>query len=154
MPLSPYIGRLRASIGHDLLLLPSVAVLPRDDRGRLLLVRHADSGLWGTIGGAVEVGESPAEAAVREAAEEAGVELALGPIVAAVGGPGYAFTYPNGDEVAYVATVYDARVVGGTPVPDGDEVTEVAWVAPAELTALALDRVAVSLVADLGLDRT
>lgn len=153
MPLSPYIRRLRASIGHELLLLPSVAVLPRDGRRRLLLVRHADSGLWGTIGGAVEVGESPADAAIREAAEEAGVEVALGPIVAAVGGPGYAFTYPNGDRVAYVATVYDARVVAGTPVPDDDEVTAVAWVAPAELAGLALDRVATSLVAELGLDR-
>jgi len=49
-------------------LLPSVAVLPWDEHGRVLLVREAETGLWQTIGGAVEPDESPAQAAVREAA--------------------------------------------------------------------------------------
>ncbi len=60
-------------VGHDLLLLPSTAVLPRDDAGRLLLVRLIDTGNWAAIGGAVEPGESPRDGAVREAEEEAGV---------------------------------------------------------------------------------
>jgi len=67
-----HVQRLRSSVGHDLLLLPSVSVLILDGT-RLLLVRHAGLGAqWGVVGGAVEVGESPAEAAVREAAEEIG----------------------------------------------------------------------------------
>ena len=61
MSIPAHIARLRAVVGHDLLLLPSVSVLPVDQAGRLLLVRHAghDDG-WGVLGGAVEVGESPA----------------------------------------------------------------------------------------------
>src|SRR5438876_408008 len=66
MPVSPYVARLRRAIGSELLLLPSVTVLPRDASGRVLLVRHADSGEWGTIGGTIEPGESPTAAAVRE----------------------------------------------------------------------------------------
>jgi ADP-ribose pyrophosphatase YjhB (NUDIX family) len=73
-----HIARLRAAVGHDLLLLPSVSVIPVDQAGRLLLVRHAGHvDGWGVLGGAVEVGESPAEAAVRETREEIGVDVRL-----------------------------------------------------------------------------
>jgi hypothetical protein len=58
--IAAHIARLRAVVGHELLLVPSVSVLPVDQAGRLLLVRHAghDDG-WGVLGG-VDVGESPA----------------------------------------------------------------------------------------------
>jgi len=64
MGMSPYVAELRGLVGNRLLLLPSVAVLPWDDDGRVLLVRQADSDLWATIGGAVEPDESPEAAAV------------------------------------------------------------------------------------------
>lgn len=44
-----------------------------DAEGRLLLIRRADNGLWALPGGALEVGETPAQGAVREALEESGV---------------------------------------------------------------------------------
>ena len=44
-----------------------------DDEGRILLIRRADNGLWAMPGGALEVGETPAEGVVREAFEETGV---------------------------------------------------------------------------------
>lgn len=40
---------------------------------RVLLVRERSDGLWCLPGGYIDIGESPSEAAVREAAEEAGV---------------------------------------------------------------------------------
>ena len=57
------------------------------ETGRVL-VRHAghDDG-WGVLGGAVEIGESPAEAAVREAWEEIGVPVRLRGLIAALGAP-------------------------------------------------------------------
>jgi 8-oxo-dGTP diphosphatase len=138
MAISPYIARLRQAVGHDLLLLPSVAVLPRDAEGRILLVRLADSGRWATVGGAVEPDEAPEDAARREALEEAGVEVALDGIAGVVGGPGYRVEYPNGDVTAYVSVVYDAVVTGGEPRPDGDETTEVGWFAPEALPSIDL----------------
>ena len=44
-----------------------------DDRGRILLIRRADNGLWAMPGGALEVGETPAQGTAREAFEETGV---------------------------------------------------------------------------------
>lgn len=44
-----------------------------DDEGRILLIRRADNGLWAMPGGALEVGETPAEGVLREAFEESGV---------------------------------------------------------------------------------
>lgn len=44
-----------------------------DQEGRILLVRRADNGKWAMPGGALEVGETPAEGVVREALEETGV---------------------------------------------------------------------------------
>ena len=150
MPLSPHVRRLRQLVGHELLLLPSVSVLPRDGDGRVLLVRHADDRRWGTIGGAVEVDESPAEAAVREAREEAGVDVVLGAILAALGGPDFHVVYPNGDRTAYVAVVYHATVTGGAPMPDGDETVEVGWHLIGGLAALDLTSFARATFAALG----
>lgn len=133
MAISPYFARLRERIGHDLLLIPTVAVLPIDDARRVLLVRHVHSGQWATIGGAIEPDEAPAEAAVREAREEAGVELELTGLVTALGGPDYRLRYPNGDECACVVSVYSARVVGGRAAPDFDETSEVGWFGAEEI---------------------
>lgn len=41
--------------------------------GRMLLIRRADNGRWAMPGGALAVGETPAEGVVREALEETGV---------------------------------------------------------------------------------
>lgn len=43
-----------------------------DDEGRILLIRRADNHMWAMPGGALEVGETPAEGTVREVLEETG----------------------------------------------------------------------------------
>jgi 8-oxo-dGTP pyrophosphatase MutT (NUDIX family)/SAM-dependent methyltransferase len=138
MAISAYIRRMRESIGHDLLLLPAVTVLPRDEAGRFLLVRQSDTGRWTTIGGSVEVDEDPEVSAIREAEEEAGVAVELTRLVTALGGPQFRMTYPNGDEVSYLSLVYEARVVAGDPRPDHDETVEVGWFHPDELRDIDL----------------
>ena len=149
--ISPYVRQIRDRIGRDLLLLPSTAVLPRDGDGRILLVRLIDSGNWATIGGAIEPDESPRGGAVREALEEAGVTVELGAILGVFGGPDYHVTYPNGDESAYVATVFDATVTGGVPRPDGDETSEVRWFLPEELPTDEMGGLTRALFRDLGI---
>ena len=138
-------------MGHDLLLLPSTAVLPRDDAGRLLLVRLIDTGNWATIGGAIEPDESPRHGAVREAREEAGIGVELGTILGVFGGPDYRVTYPNGDESAYVVTVFDATVLHGVPRPDGDETSEVRWFKREALPFGQMGRLTTALLHDLRL---
>ena len=147
MGMSPYLAALRAKIGRDLVLAPSVAVLVRDADGRLLMVLNRDTGLWQTVGGVVEPDESPQEAAVREALEEAGVAVELGAIVAVAGGPQFRLTYPNGDQVAYVSTVFDARVLGGEPRADGEETSAVEWFMLSELARADVDEFTRALLA-------
>jgi ADP-ribose pyrophosphatase YjhB (NUDIX family) len=136
-----HIARLRAAVGHDLLLLPSVSVLPIDQAGRVLLVRHTghDDG-WAVLGGAVEIGESPAQAAVRETREEIGVDVRLTRLLDVLGGPDYEVLYPNGDRVAYVTAVYQAEITDGFPAADGGEICQVAWFTAAELRGRELNR--------------
>jgi ADP-ribose pyrophosphatase YjhB (NUDIX family) len=121
--IAAHIARLRAVVGHELLLAPSVSVLPVDQAGRLLLVRHAghDDG-WGVLGGAVDVGESPAAAAVREAREEISADVQLLCLMDVLGGPDYEISYPNSDRTAH-----------GSPAPGDDELSELAWFTHAEL---------------------
>ena len=149
--ISAHIARLRAAIGHDLLLLPSVSVLPVDPAGRLLLVRHAGHhDGWAVLGGAIEVGESSAEAAVRETREEIGVEVRLVRLLDVLGGPDYEVSYPNGDRTAYVTAVYEAAISDGSPGPCDDELSDVAWFAPRQLARLELSRFTRALLSAIG----
>lgn len=135
MPVAPHIAQLREKVGHDLLLLPSVAVLPIDDHGRVLLVRQTDFGTYGTVGGAIDVDEDPLDAGRREAREEIGVEPEITGIAGAIGGPQFRTVYPNGDRVAYVSIVYTARIPPGVQItPDDDEVDDARWFRQDELT--------------------
>jgi 8-oxo-dGTP pyrophosphatase MutT (NUDIX family) len=136
MPMSPFVAGLRALVGHELLQLPTVAVLCRDEEERVLLVRQRDSGRWTVPGGAIEPDEEPATAAARETREETGLDVTVGRLRAAIGGPDCRTRYPNGDELSYVALVYEASVIGGVAAPDDEETTAVAWFALSELAAL------------------
>jgi ADP-ribose pyrophosphatase YjhB (NUDIX family) len=117
----------------------------------LLLVHQFDTATWSTIGGAVEIGESPAQAAIREVREEIGLDVELTSVRAALGGPAYDVVYANGDRCSYVSVVYDARTVGGTLAADGQETTAVRWVAVDELPNLDATSYATSLFRELGL---
>jgi ADP-ribose pyrophosphatase YjhB (NUDIX family) len=151
MGISAHIARLRAAVGHDLLLLPSVSVLPVDAAGRLLLVRHAGHhDGWAVLGGAVEVGESPAQAAVRETREEIGVQVRLVRLLDVLGGPDYEVSYPNGDRTAYVTAMYEAAIIGGSPAVRDDELSDLAWFTPAQLADLELSRFARALLSATG----
>jgi len=140
MPMSPYIAHLRSLVGTVPLHLPTVATYCRDGRGRVLLVRQRESGRWSLPGGAIEPGERPDEAAGREVKEETGLEVCLHRLRCALGGPDYRTVYANGDELTYVALVYDASVVGGSLEPDGDEVADAAFVERSAFARLDKER--------------
>ncbi len=117
----------------------------------MLLVRHAghDDG-WGILGGAVDVGESPAAAAVREAREEISADVQLVRLLDVVGGPDYEVSYPNGDRVAYVTAVYEARIISGHPATGDGELSDLAWYATSQLPGLQLSRFARALLQATG----
>ena len=138
--ISPYLREIRKKIGHDMVLMPSAAVLVWDEQQQnLLLVLNKETGLWQTIGGGMDPDEVPEDAARREALEEAGVEVEITGLRDVVGGPCFRIIYPNEDEVAYVSVVYDAHIVGGEIKPDDEETVDVKWWPREELASVNLD---------------
>lgn len=111
MPITSYLSTIRGLVGHEVLLLPTVSVLPRDEAGRVLLRRHEGFSEWGVIGGALDLDEDPADGAVRKAAD-AGVRVSDVALLGVYGGPEFRLTYPNGDQTANVSTVFGARLAG------------------------------------------
>jgi 8-oxo-dGTP pyrophosphatase MutT (NUDIX family) len=134
MGISPYIRQLREKLGNDLLLLPAVSAMIVDERGRVLLHRASDDGKWYTIGGAIEPGEEPADAVVREALEETG--LIVQPIRIIAVQASRLITYPNGDHVQYVGTAFLCRVIGGHLHVADDESLELRYFGLDELPDL------------------
>ncbi|MFI5892136.1 NUDIX hydrolase [Actinoplanes sp. NPDC051513] len=133
MTVPDYVGKLRAHIGHDLLLLPGASAIVYDDEQRLLLVRRGDNGRWSLPAGMIDPGEQPSDAVVREVYEETGVHVAIESLGGVATHP---VTYPNGDHCEYLHVWFRCRPVGGQARPDGDESLEVGWFTAGELPQL------------------
>ncbi|MEV0842826.1 NUDIX domain-containing protein [Actinocatenispora sera] len=127
MAISEYLGRLRAVVGHDLLLVPSAAAVVHDDAGRILLEQRSDTGTWALPAGGIDPGEQPAAAALREIEEETGV---LAEIERLAGLAMHPAEYPNGDRCEYLNVWFRCRAIGGDPRRDEDETLDVRWFEP------------------------
>lgn len=138
MPISTYLRELRAVVGRRLLLLPGVSAVVRDEAERVLFIRRADDGRWGLPAGAVDPGESPADAIVREVREETGLVVRVARVAGVFGGRGYRHRYPNGDEAEWVVAVFECDVVAGELVPQDGEALELRYFAPEEAPTLQL----------------
>ncbi len=133
MPMSSYIAEIRAKIGHMLLMSPGVAAIIFNDQHELLLQHRSDNGLWGLPGGAIDPGEEPAEAVVREVYEETGLRVLPERVVGVFGGPDLRFSYPNGDEIMVISIVFECRIIGGELGVNDDESLELRYFDPNNL---------------------
>jgi 8-oxo-dGTP pyrophosphatase MutT (NUDIX family) len=120
-------------------VVPSVFVAVRSPQGSLLLVRRCDSGAWELPGGQVDVGECAVETAVRETAEETGVQVTVTGFVGLFTDPGHVIRAAGGEVRQQFAVLFRARAVGGSPRGDRHETREAAWVAPADLPGLSME---------------
>jgi 8-oxo-dGTP diphosphatase len=120
-------------------VVPSVFVAVRWHYGRLLLVRRCDTGAWELPGGRVDVGESAVEAAVRETAEEAGVQVLVTGLAGLFTDPGHVVSAVNGEVRQQFVVLFRARAIGGVPHGDQHETTDAAWVALPDLPRLPIE---------------
>lgn len=140
MPMSSYVAELRAKVGHDLLMSPGVVGIIINDQGEVLLQRRSDNGEWGLPGGAIDPGEEPADAVVREVWEETGLHVVPERVIGVFGGPELQFTYPNGDQVVVISIAFACRVVGGELSINDDESLELAYFAADQLPPALMNR--------------
>ena len=136
MPMSDYFKELRAKIGNQLLVSPSVTGIILDEKSRILLLRHSEGNVWVAPGGSVEPNENPADALIREVWEESGLIVEPVKILGVFGGEGFEVTYKNGDRVSYVMTVFACRVIGGTLKTDGIETLQAGYFSREEIVSI------------------
>lgn len=136
MPTPDFILELRRSIGTAPLPLVGVtAVVFRDEK--VLLGRRSDNGALTPITGIVDPGEEPADAAVRETAEEAGVVCRVERLAWVHQIP--RITYDNGDQADYLDLTFRCVWVSGEPEPVDGEMTAVGWYDLESLPELGAD---------------
>jgi ADP-ribose pyrophosphatase YjhB (NUDIX family) len=88
----------------------SVAAAIFDDDGRILLMKHSNSGEWGLPGGFVDPNESVTDAVVRETREETGFDIRIVELI------GVYSLLPNTYPIPHsqAAIIYQCSVIGGT----------------------------------------
>ena len=121
-------------------MVPSVNVVVTDDDGRILLIRRSDNDNWALPGGAIDLGESMIQAAVRETAEETGIDCEITGLVGIYTDPRHVILYTSNNEARQEFSILlTARMTGGRPTPS-DESTEVVWTSPDDAAGLTMDR--------------
>ena len=111
---------------------PKVAVgaAVGNDRGELLLVKRADSGVWLYPTGWADVGYSAAEVVVKEVLEETGIEAEVVRLIAVLDGLRLGFT-----RMPLYSLVFHCRAVGGELQAHPLECADVGWFSEDRLPA-------------------
>ena len=94
--------------------------------GQVLLIKRRDVEIWALPGGAIDSGESTAQAAIREVKEETGIDIDLVRLVGIYSSPNWR---SGGDH----AIVYAAIPKNDKPVPQANEVLDVGYFSPDQL---------------------
>ena len=117
----------------------AVALVARED-GAVLLIRRTDNGNWALPGGAIEMNESVAGAAIRETLEETGIQVEVTGLLGVYSDPRHVIHFTSNDEVRReFSVVLTARPVAGEPTRSAES-SEVRWVAPKDLDGYTMGR--------------
>lgn len=105
------------------------AVIAKDNE--VLLIKNREEKLFDIPGGGVEINETLSEALKREAREEAGIEIEIGPIITAT--TGYFYHTKQKQFFKTLQLFYTASVVGQLGTPKDPRTEFVGFVKRSEL---------------------
>jgi 8-oxo-dGTP pyrophosphatase MutT (NUDIX family) len=120
----------------------SVAVYARRGGagGEVLVIQHRRLGTWLPVGGEMEPGETPLEAAARELREETGLEGRFGPIDGALDGVPHGLIgyeeHVAGSKGLHMNFVFVAEVAADAQIVANHEFGEWRWVGREQLAGL------------------
>jgi len=116
-------------------LVPSVTAIVTDEPGRILMVHKTDNDLWALPGGGMDLGESIADAVVREVKEETGIDVAVTGLVGMYTNPKHIMAYDDGEVRQQFSVCFTTRLLGGE-LRTSTETSEVQFVERARLNEL------------------
>lgn len=119
-----YIQWIRSKVGHEKIILIFADGCILNEKGEVLLQKRG-SGKWGFPGGALELGETPEMAAVREAKEETGLDVEVKRLIGIY--TDCNVEYPNGDKAHSIVIAYELNPVGGKLYCDMEETLELKY---------------------------
>jgi 8-oxo-dGTP pyrophosphatase MutT (NUDIX family) len=118
-------------------MVPGVAAVIRNNEREILLQRNTNG--WSLPAGAVDPGETPAQAIVREVSEETGLSVRPLRVLGVFGGAdGFRYTYANGDQVEYMCILFECEVLGGQLHGRDDETEDLHFFLADEMPQLPL----------------
>jgi 8-oxo-dGTP pyrophosphatase MutT (NUDIX family) len=121
-------------------IVPSVNVIVENNKGEILLIQRSDNGNWALPGGAIDIGESLTQAAIREVQEETGITCQITGLVGIYTDPKHIILYTSNNEARQeFSIVLTGSILSGHPTPS-NESTDVRWVTSAELAEYRIDR--------------
>ena len=126
-------------------VIPAAGVIIVNDEDQILLVQrghHPQIGRWTVPGGRLEPGETPEQAAVREALEETGLHVRLEREALRV-------RLPAGADREFDVRDFVATVVGGSLTP-GDDADDARWFNPDQLDTVELTANLLGYLRDAG----
>jgi ADP-ribose pyrophosphatase YjhB (NUDIX family) len=130
-----YVHDPNAPAPNSVVVAASAVVV--NDQGKIVLHRRSDNARWSIPGGAMELGESIAETAVREVKEETGLDVEVERLVGIYSDPGFVVAYSDGEVRQQFSICFACRVTGGK-VATSDESLEVAFFRPDDIDDLPM----------------
>jgi ADP-ribose pyrophosphatase YjhB (NUDIX family) len=118
-------------------LVPAASAIVIDAASRILLHRRTDNALWSIPGGAMEIGETIADTAVREVKEETGLDVEPERVVGIYSNPRHVIEYADGEVRQQFSICFACRLIGGQ-VALSDESSEVGFFTAAEIEAMPM----------------
>lgn len=118
-----YIRWIRDHIGHELIYLVYTSNLVFNEANELLVIERPDFPWLGVPGGALELGESLTDCAIREIYEECGINVDISGILGVFSHPQYELHYPNGDKAQPWTVGFVAHTTDTIGTLDANEIT-------------------------------
>ncbi|MGE6574213.1 NUDIX hydrolase [Paenibacillus xylanexedens] len=129
-----YTKWIRTKVGSEMIILNFAGAIVLDEEGQILLQRRRDKNAWGFPGGAMELGESAEETAIREVKEKTGLTIIIEKLIGVY--TKYFDRYPNGDQAQTISFFYQGCITHGELISSNEESIELQFFNPDEVPDL------------------
>ncbi len=97
-----------------------------NDKNQVLLIKRSDNGFWALPGGCHDLGETPAECAIRECFEESGFKIKIKRVLGVYSSNRYEYVNYPWIENEFCHIMFLGELVGGL-AQKSTETTDVSW---------------------------